>query len=267
MGKRRIMLLAEETFSIATKDFPKELEKMVATMSQGSDISFKTIPLIANQQLKLIQAIPSRFDATREAVLVRAAFVIQKDQTIQLVSVYANPEAARNPSDCVQIAEKILRSVTAGSRSLNTAAGTRRLYAYSNSKTLLITLPAGYVSTLQQGPDFLVHRIRKVQPFGADFAILGIYIGGHPAYHYARNDPSQTVVTRVPGTLLGQKGEWFYSKPKSPTGQDKSYRMEVIVPAKRLDNTLFLHVFLTAGNEKELAEFQHIAETLLIAEM
>jgi hypothetical protein len=43
--------------------------------------------------------------------------------------------------------------------------------------------------------------------------------------------------------------------------------MEVIVPAKRLDNTLFLHVFLTAGNEKELAEFQHIAETLLIAEM
>ena len=113
--------------------------------------------------------------------------------TLDLVT---DPENAAR-GGCLAFARDIARSAVVGTRALEVAARVARFQRYE------IDVPEGYASTIDDGPDFAVFRIERIQQDGtAPEAGLGIYSGDHASFHGTGNP----ALTR---TLLGSEVGFF----------------------------------------------------------
>ena len=111
------------------------------------------------------------------------------------------------------------------------------------------------------GPDFDVFSVWTVGPLLEFGGSIGVYIGGHPSFHYYRAEGTGDVVPED-GTLLGDTMTWHRWVSVSQGG-DVRYRLEAIVPHPSMEY-LAIHAFMRAPDEATLERLRQVVETLRI---
>ncbi len=258
LGEKRLVVMLYETFSTAGPDFAAVLKKMNREARQDRRTA-RTRLVLRQDNLEVYQAKVSLVNTDREAILIASAWIVNTDQTVQLLAAYANRMAGAEPRDVRKLCSRILKTLEPGEKGIVTKARKQRLHVYSKTKELVVDLPDGWVHTLQPGPDFLVHRLRQLGPFPAERPSIGVYVGNHPSYHYKREE---TEPEQSQGPLIGKQVDWF----KAVRGE--GVRIEAIRPAEDLDEHehLMLHVFLSAASNKDLQAARAIVESIRIME-
>lgn len=255
-GPERLVVMVNEVFALAGADFEAAVRKEAARPGAGG-VTFKVEALkTGSPKLKAWALLPSKL-AGGEANLVLASYLTSPDATVQLVRFYVNPVGARDPKGCEALARAAHATLLPGTRKLASEAGVRSLGGHSR---LEVTAPRGYIATLQPGPDFEVHHLRKLAPFGTPGPSLGVYVGGHPSYqHRQRGGVDAKKVKERGGKLLGKKVTW-YEWPVSTT--PARTMVEAIAPAP--DGRMQLHVFASGATPAELAELLRMAESIKV---
>jgi len=250
-GPERLVVMVNEVFALAGADFETVVRKEAS--SSTGDVRFKVEALkTGSPKLKAWALVPSKL-AGGEANLVLASYLAAPDGTVQLVRFYVNPAGAKDARGCAALARAVHATLLPGARKLARQGGVRELGGHAK---LQVTTPRGYVATLQPGPDFEVHHLRKLAPMGTPGPSLGVYIGGHPSFQHKQRggvDPKQ--VKQRKGRLLGAKTTWYEWRISAKPPRTM---VEAIAPAGRMR----LHVFASGGNAAELAELLKIAESI-----
>lgn len=245
-GDKRLVLMAYEGFRTAGPTFLEELNK-----------TEKHSLLVERDSFRVYQSEAEPVKVSEEAVRVTSAWVVNSDNTVQLVVAYANPAAAANMPEVQQLFGQALKTLEPGQKRLLTEARMQRLGIYSDSQEVVVQMPEGWVHTLQDGPDFLVHRLRKLVPFGTAGPTIGMYVGSHPGLFSQEGGKAQ----KSKGLFLGRPTDWFRW-----LDEDGSPAAESIRPVPEVDDHLQLHVFLSAPSENELQSVQQIVDTMALVE-
>lgn len=254
-GGQRMVIMTYELFTSAGRDFKSSVERETAEFPMK--VSVQEWPLAS--PLSGYAYFPQTPTQSKEANLVMGLFVARSDRAMQALMVYVNPAGARNFAEASTLAKAICKTVAEGKRMLNSGGGERELSSYSGQKAILITLPQGYVATLQNGVDFVVHHIHKITAFGGIPSTIGIYLGDHPEQH---NDYTK----KTSGNIFGKSVDWY---EKAVSKNDESYLVDDAVVSLgsglwNRDLPSYADVFLTAPDPSGMEELRKVASTLRI---
>jgi hypothetical protein len=276
-GDERLVVMTHELFArIPQGQNPESAVR--AAMNKDFDPQKPTLaPLpLADENLKAWVVFPPSADKNREAILVLAAYVMHPDGFVQTVSFYVNPASAKGegcsgqigaanasglpkaPGDlpgCTALARAMASTLGAGPRRLDVAGGERKIQGQYNDDTFLATVPAGTNVTMQKGPDFTVHLVIFPAQLGAPQQKLGIYVGGHPSFQFNQVE-AKVKPTQKPGKALGGAVVWQVW-PVDP----ERVMAEAIVAHPTSKDTK-IHLFASAGNEKDLTPLLDMASSL-----
>lgn len=254
-GIQRMVIMTYELFATAGQDFRSSVERETAKFPRK--VNVQEWPLAS--PLRGYAYFPQTPTHHKEANLVMGLFVARSDGTVQELMVYVNPEGATNLTEASTLAKTICKTLAEGKKMLDSGGGERQLSVYSSEKAILITLPDGYVATLQNGVDFVVHHIHKITAFGGISTTIGIYLGDHPQPH---NDLEE----KTTGNIFGKSVDWY---EKSVNKSNESYVMDdaVVSLGSLLWNRelpSYADVFLTAPDPSGIEELRRVASTLRV---
>jgi hypothetical protein len=253
-GPERMVMMTYELFALAGADYSVGVRQSVMGMlgPGASAASIAALPAPAGAGLEVTRVVPGQLDLTRKAIPSQVAFLRHADQTVQMMVFYVNPAAGADLAGCRRLADRVLATVAAGSRTLPVAAGPRRLNG--DGTVLELQSAAGYALTRQGGHDFTVFRLRKLAPLSSRKSpgTLGVYLGGHPSFQHRQTDAT-VKVDREPGTLLGGPVEW------QRWTVDGRTTVEAIV---RLGDRQAVHVFYGSTDPAVLAELKSMTTSL-----
>ncbi|WXG42719.1 MAG: hypothetical protein WED04_01225 [Promethearchaeati archaeon SRVP18_Atabeyarchaeia-1] len=238
-GDERLIVMAYELLRTASKDFERQVKKMVDTWEMGG-------ARIEARESRGFLISPAKLDLHKTAVPVLSVVMNHEDGLVQLLGFFVNRKAGADAAGCVKLARSIAATIAPGDKVLNLKGGPREIGAF----TALV--PDGYALTAQPGLDFTVYRLQKVVPLGAPSSQLGVYIGDHPSYHHERE---KVRFTKPKEQLLGADVEWHVWSAK------KTMHHEVVVPYPSAGGRM-LHIFLSSSSAPDIAEMHAIAESL-----
>lgn len=257
-GERRLMLVAYELFQTAGPDFQDVLQRTEREVGASSLVECE---LIKDQDsLKVYLSSGPAEEVDDNAVLVSSAWTVSPDGTVQYLAGYANPLAVAGVADVDEVRKlfsSVLQTLEPGLTTLEAGPRVQSLALDSERASASVRLPEGWVHTLQPGPDFFVHRLRKLSPYATPSVTISLYVGDHPAYFF---EQSGSEAESGRGRVLGQRAEWFQS------ADDDRLLREAIRPARELDDHTMFHLILTGPTEEALEEAQAIADTLKLVE-
>jgi hypothetical protein len=251
-GREKLVLMAEEAYAMAGKDFRSNVSRFYKQFEEEDKTRYVAMPeAVSKGGLRYVRVTEegARKIPGEEQQLVAQRIVSTKDGAVQFLSLYANPEAAKDWSGVSALAGQILDSVAPGPRSLNRQG---RTIPISDRNGLSITLPADAATSRERGPDFVVVRCFKLKEFGEPETSLAIYSGGHPDF-----SPTGNKAKKFPASILGQRIEWFESMKGS------EHRLDALVPVPGEDWNV-LHLFISAPDSAGLEEMKKTAQTLSI---
>lgn len=256
-GSERFVVMAQETFQWAGKDFKEAIGRQYAHCTIAPMQPGKETP-------ESYLLVPKEVKPGREATGVAFACIVLPDKTVVRLGAYVNPAACQDIPGCTELARQILCHATGGNVPLRREAGTRRLRAMITGKDLQIDLPADHVVTGRRGPDFFVYYIRPISPLGVVPPTLVLYQGAHPSAFHKKGEtdgakPPET--TSADGTFLGQKTSWV--KWSSGTGDQARTHAEAIVAVS--DNWKF-HVYFWGRTPEEMAQCEKIAQGMALVD-
>ena len=261
-GSEKLVVMTYELFSLAGPDFEPQVRKELGGWKGKGGAPYTVAALtLGAKKLRAFAATPPAFDLSRDAVLVQGLFVAHADGTVQYIGFFVNPAAGKDAAGCSKLVKRIAATLAPGPRTLPRAAGVRGLDVLAVETELKATVPAGWVASVQPGPDFIVHHLRKLQPYGAPSVSVGIYIGGHPSYQHRQTDGPAPQVTVVKGKLFGKDVEW--QQWKRGTGKDAATTHEAIAPLPG-NERLRVHLFATVADATLVKEIQAITATLKV---
>ncbi|MGA1870954.1 MAG: hypothetical protein ACMUJM_20650 [bacterium] len=261
---KKLVLMAFETFLKANANFESTLKKEIQEWAKDEKGSFK----IQKDQNGRYLIFPESFNTSDEAIFIQGLYIVNFDETVQWLAVYVNPYLFKNINKSKKLSNRIINSVKKGCNELDVREGKKKLSIYNDKNELLIEFPKGYVHTVQEGPDFLVHRIREITDFGSTGNIVGIYVGGHPSFFHSKYDKEEIKIKKVKRTFLCKKIEWIqYTTNKN----SNKIHIEAIFPLTeiknyRTENYWNLHIFLSTDSEKKLEKLFKIMNTARIEE-
>jgi hypothetical protein len=238
--------MAYEVFALAGADFEAAGKKLLTTdIDPHGTVAALTLP----GGLRALTVAPAALDTSGEAVFVLGVLVAHADGTAQILSFYVNPAAAKDGAGCSELARRLAATLAPGPRLLDRAAGARALPTFSAGETLEITVGADWLVTMEEGPDFLVHHLRKLSPLGAPTPSIGVYYGDHPSFN---PDPA---ARKEKGALLGHPVEWYAWRADGV----EHLQALAVYPGS---GSMALHIFITAPDAATLAEARKAVETL-----
>src|ERR1041385_1783407 len=257
-GRQRMVLMAYELFARTDQGFEQAVQKASAQLPVKGRI--EEWPLSA--PLRGVAYFPVTPTHNEEANLVMGVYAAQADGTVQFVAFYVNRSAAKEFNAASALAGAIAKTIAAGPRRLNSSAGEREFSAYSPKNSILATVPDGYVVTTQDGPDFMVHHVRKMVRLGETAESLGLYVGDHPSSNREGFKETGNAV------LFGKQAKW-YEKVDTQNGETVYFTSAIVPlgepkPQGDRDMPSFVDVFLSAGNYPGIEELKKIAATLRI---
>lgn len=250
-GPSRLALMAHEYFAFAGDDFEKQVREVVAKWRGKYKIEPRPLP---GKGLKAVAVIPQQDpDHTRsdDSAFLEGIFVESGDRTVQSVDLYINAAGEKNLNAWKTVAHEVLLSVAQGKKALQLAAGERRLRGLSDDWDLAVNVPKNFVATLQVGPDFFVHRLMAVGPFGSESESILIYMGDHPSY-----EPGPKARD---GMLFGKRIEWHSSRD----GERKRLETLCKVPIPG-EHEPFAHVIIWPLDDGQLTALREMAESLKV---
>jgi hypothetical protein len=262
-GKERLVIMTWELFSLKGSGFSKRAGKYLKESLPEAERAKAKIEHIAMAKTDpdVYAIAPVSHDLKREAIMVLAAVIGHPDGTVQFMAFYVNPKGAADIPGVTKLAQAILDTLGAGKRRLGLAAGPRKLSAFE--KSLEVQVPKNVSHSVQQGPDFLVHRLSPVAALGDDRGTLGIYIGGHPSYQYKQRENRsmgkwKAKVTKKKSKVLGDDVEWHR------WDNDGWHTAEAILKLPGKDRFL-VHIFAGGAKVSLVDEMIKIAATLKMA--
>jgi hypothetical protein len=259
-GDERLAVMAFEFFALVGPDFEQQARKELGQLKGQGGAPYAIAPLPSGSpKLRAIAATAPSIEPERRMSMVLGAFLGHPDGTVQYVGIFVNPIAGKDLAGCTALAKKMLATLAPGARTLPREAGLRSLDVLAKDNELQATVPAGWVATVQPGPDFIVHHLRKLTNYGTPALAIGVYVGGHPSYQHRQVDGPAPKVTVTKGKLFGKDVEW--QQWTRGTGKDAATTQEAIAPlpgAARLN----VHVFATVAKPELLKELQPIIATL-----
>jgi hypothetical protein len=184
-------------------------------------------------------------------IFVLGALCTHPDSTVQQIEFFILPDMADEIDAYRERARKIAASMRPGKRRIEAPGGDARLGDQFSAK-----LPAGFLLSTQRGPDFDVHRIRKLTRIGEVSGLLGVYVGGHPALQHSQSNEGGAAppTKEVAGNLLGKETTWVaWNTPEGARVR------ETIV---QLGDHLAVHTFAISGSEAIEQELMAIAGSL-----
>ncbi|MCX5672063.1 MAG: hypothetical protein NTU94_12165 [Planctomycetota bacterium] len=256
-GNERLVLMAQETFQWADKDFKEVVGKQYAHCS--------ITPLRQGEEGPTSYLlVPKEVKPGGAATGVAFACLVLPDKTVVRLGAYANPEACQDLPGCTALAREILSHAVGGNVPLKCEAGTKRLRAMVQGKDVQVDLPRDYILTFQRGPDFWLYYARPLSPLGVVPPTVLLYQGGHPsAFHKKREgdgaEPPE--VTSTDGTFLGQKASW--ARWTSGAGDQARTCAETIVSS---GDFWKLHVYFSARKAEEMAACEKIAQSMALVD-
>jgi hypothetical protein len=262
-GKERLVIMTWELFSLKGSDFSKRAGKYLKESLPEAERAKANIEHIAMAKTDpdVYALAPVSHDLKREAIMVLSAVIGHPDGTVQFMAFYLNPKGATDIPGVTKLARSILGTLGSGKRRLGLAAGSRKLSAFE--KSLEVQVPKNVAHAVQQGPDFLVHRLSPVAALNDARGSLGIYIGGHPSYQYKQRENRsmgkwKAQVTKKKSKLLGSEIEWHR------WDKDGWHTAEAILALPGAKN-LLLHIFAGGPKASQVDEMIKIAATLKMA--
>jgi hypothetical protein len=183
------------------------------------------------------------------------------------------PSGSHGPRGALALARAMAKTIAGGTRTLDLVKGERRLCTYSQTKSVFVTLPAGYLLSEQQGIDFTVQHVRKMALLGDGGATSGVsptlsvYLGDHPSGGDSGSKANGTAV------VFGQKID--LSQQSSEQGGRKMIAARSLVKlgsdlqgpgSQTRQGPSYVDVFMNASNEAEIEELKSIAATLRIGD-
>lgn len=262
-GSERLVIMTWELFSLKGDGFSKRADKYLKeSLPEAERAKAKIEHLAMSRTDPDVYALaPPSHDLKREAILVLSAVIGHPDGTVQFMAFYVNPQGGADIPGVTNLSLALLGTLKAGKRRLDLTAGSRKIAAFE--KSLEIQVPKNVAHSVQQGPDFLVHRLSQVAALNDDKGSLGIYIGGHPSYQYKQRENRsmgkwKADVKKKKSKLLGSDVEWHR------WDQDGWHTAEVILALPGGGN-LLLHVFAGGPNASLVDGMMKIAVTLNVA--
>jgi hypothetical protein len=263
-GKERLVIMTWELFSLKGSDFSKRAGKYLKeSLPEAERAKAKIEHIMMPKTGPDVYALsPLSHDLKREAIMVLSAVIGHPDGTVQFIAFYVNPKGGADIPGVTKLARSILGTLGAGKRRLDLAAGSRKLPAFK--KSLEVQVPKNMAHAVQQGPDFLVHRLSQVAALNDDRGSLGIYIGGHPSFQYKQRENRsmgkwKANVTKKKTKLLGSDVEWHR------WDKDGWHTAEAILALPGADR-LLVHIFAGGAKASRVDEMIKIAATLKVSE-
>jgi hypothetical protein len=255
-GDARFELIAQEYHCRRGRDFHKAVENEVRKdwREQASQVRLETLSVAPPlEAIGFFSPIPK---TPRDANLIYAAFLATPDGLVQVLTFHINPSGLQDTDAWVQLSRAIVTSSIAGKRTPKSKGGERAL-AMSPARDLLISIPDHTTLTVKQGPDFVVHELRRLPVLPEAAPFCGIYLGGHPATlrnELAGDGPAITGQGTRKGKVLGRDVDW------DDWGRKEILWSETILPYPGA-NDMFLHICCSAGDADELAALRGIMES------
>ncbi|MBI5482815.1 MAG: hypothetical protein HY906_28425 [Deltaproteobacteria bacterium] len=261
-GDEKLVVTAVEFFALVGPDFEQQARKDLGQLKAKGGAPYGVAPLVTGSpKQRALAATSPALDLERKGQLVVALFLAHVDGTVQWVGFAVNPAAGKDAAGCTALIKRMVATLAPGARALPRAAGVRSLDVLAKETELQATVPAGWVATVQPGPDFIVHHLRKLTPYGAPTVGFSVYVGGHPSYQHRQVDGPAPKVTTTKGKLLGKDVEW--QRWQRGTGKDAATTHEAIAPLPGNDR-LRVHVFASVADGALLKEIQPIIATLKV---
>ncbi len=189
----------------------------------------------------------------REAIPQAVVWLAHPDGTMLKVSfLLSQSAAAEDWGSWLAVVMAMARSIVPGERALQRQARSMKL-DWAHKPAVELDLDDNFLVSADRGHDFVVHRIDELAPMGEFGAYMGIYLGGHPAYHHSRMNPRPEVEV-VQGELMGQPVQW----QRYPV--DDVIKMEGIARVEHL--RVLMHVFLTGVDEADCQRLLRMLGTL-----
>lgn len=252
-GDKRLVLMVYELFRTAGPDFAEVLARTEQASGTAPTVRYDRVVDRPSFRVHQSDAPPERVD--EEAFLVTAAWVVSADGTVQYLAAYANPAAAAEMPQVQTLFGRALKTLEPGPRKVEVGGRLQRLSLWSDSHEATVRLPEGWAYSLQPGPDFLVHRLQKLVPYGTPSTAISFYVGGHPGYWYRQLGLE---AQKGSGRLVGVESDWF-----SSSDEGRLLR-ESIRPAPEVDGDTMFHVILSGPTDEELKAAQEIVETMAV---
>ena len=258
-GGERMMILAYELFARSTADALEPAVK--ARWADRYAIEPKALPSGRRAVLISPKGPP---DPKREAWLALGEYVLHTDGTVQMVSYFLNPDAAKDVAGATALARRVADTVAPGPKRLATSAGERSFRGVQDTDKVVLVVPEGTVDTHQQAPDFAMHYFRILPKLGDGVPVLGIYVGKRPLYLHVQEDAaakggSKLTVTKKKADLLGTAGaEWH----RWASGGVEHAEAIVPYPGRK---EWAMHVFCAGATAAEIDRLVKIAATLRVA--
>jgi hypothetical protein len=242
----RWVLFAQELYLLAGTDPVADAAKLISKWPEVSNLSLAPFPVGG---LKAVLVAQKTLGFGEDANLLRGAYVVSADGTLQFVGCYLNPggkkEGARWADECVAV----LKTLAPGAAKLASTAGERTL----GTDGLVLTAPEGVVMRTQEGPDFAVYRFEVLGRVDAPHSGCGVYVGSHAAWQWKQQDVPEAKVKKSSDTFLGAKAEW------SSWSLDARTTVEVLGKHPR---GYAVHGFCSSGDEGELTKLRGMLATL-----
>ncbi|MCW5808566.1 MAG: hypothetical protein KIT31_39815 [Deltaproteobacteria bacterium] len=242
-GSARFVMMAYELYGLAGTDPKTTVEADFKRARHEATLSAVTLP----KPLVGFQFTPTKFASDKDANLVHGLYVVSGDGSVQVLAFYVNTAGAAKAADWAALAKKVVATLAPGKRVLAGTSGVRA------AGDLVVTVPAGFVTTAQPGPDFLVTHLRKLSVLGQDTPSCGIYIGAHPSLQY-KQTASKAPPKTIPGKLAGAKVDWTLWNSRG------RWWTEALTPHP--NGKQQIHAFCSTPTEAEVPDLRKVVETL-----
>jgi hypothetical protein len=254
-GEERLVVMANDLFATAGDDFASSVKAEAGLQGNASD--YDVAVATAGKGLSAVSVMPRILDRSGDAVLVESYCVMTADGLVETVAVYVNPPAAADLDGAKLLADKILRSLAAGARTLPRAGGRTKVTDLDATRDLYADLPQDVVVSLQRGIDFDVAHLRPLRTLGAGGRALGIYVGHHASF---RTDSKARTVA---DTVLGKRVRWqMGSGDDQPTADALVRIREAGTDGDGIET--MVHLFARAPDEASLEKVRVLARSLTL---
>jgi hypothetical protein len=248
-GRVRLTMAVSEGYALAGADLEGGVR---AHLKEDPALpGSKLAPLPVAPPLRGVSVSPPPPRGHEERTLVLAAYLAHPDGTVQRAGFFVNRAGVKDAATWAGLAAVWAASFTAGTRHLPAQAGDRSLGGEAT-----VTVPAGFLLSTQDGPDFTVHHLRRLLPLGKPAEECGVYLGSFPSYQHEQAEVPAAEVRKEPGKLLGRTTEWHVWTRAAETTAEAQVSLDEAPDAERL------HVFCSAGNPRSISDLRAIAATI-----
>lgn len=257
-GEERLEIHATELFALAGADFAESATRVVQGWNRGAT-EHLVAPIALASGLRGVDVVPATPDRRPTGAFVRGLFVASPDGTVQYLEARANAPGARDFAAADALAARVLRSASAGTRSLVRTAVTCRLTTPNADLTVFAKVPAGIATGLQHETDRSVHRFQPVVALGENAPSLTVTFAKDARYLHDRLNRGIKPKVEA-GTLVGQKVLWHsWSAPREAAKQ----HLEALVTLGTPAHPLTAHVLVLHRGGDQADALRAIAESMI----